>query len=63
MRVAKLKELEEMAAKLLDTARKLPPGQDRHSAFQEIGRFRARITDLERPDLRSAHRGLKAKGK
>jgi hypothetical protein len=66
MRVAKLKELAEMAemaAKLLETARKLPPGQDRHNALQEIGRFRARITDLERPDLRSAHRGLRAKPK
>ncbi len=61
MRVAKLKELAEMAAKLLETARRLP--QDRHNALQEIGRFRARITDLERPDLRSEHRGLKAKGK
>jgi hypothetical protein len=63
MRVAKLKELAELAAKLLETARKLPPGQARHNALQEIGRFRARITDLERVDLRSAHRGLKAKGK
>jgi hypothetical protein len=32
-----------MAAKLLATARKLSPGQDRHSALQEVGRFRARI--------------------
>jgi hypothetical protein len=66
MRVAKLKELAElaeMAAKLLETARKLPPGQDRHNALQEIGRLRARIAGLERTDLQSAHRGLKAKGK
>ena len=48
---------------LLATARKLPPGQDRHNAFQEIARFRARITGLQRFDLRSAHRGPKAKGK
>ena len=48
---------------LLATARKLPPGQDRHNAFQEIARFRARITGLQRLDLRSAHRGPKAKGK
>jgi hypothetical protein len=60
-RVAKLKELAEMAAKLLETARKLPPGQDRHNALQEVGRLRVRITGLERPDLRSAHRGLRAK--
>jgi hypothetical protein len=63
MRVAKLKELAEMAAKPLEAARKLPPGQDRHNALQEIGRLRARIAGLEPTDLRSAHRGLKAKGK
>jgi hypothetical protein len=57
MRAARLKELEEMAAKLLETARKLPSGQARHNALQEIERFRARITALQRLDLRSAHRG------
>jgi DNA-directed RNA polymerase alpha subunit len=61
LRVAKLEELAEMAAKLLETARKLPPGQDRHNALQEVGRLRVRITGLERPDLRSAHRGLTVK--
>src|SRR5258708_7060647 len=50
-RLKELKELEELAAKLLETARKLPSGQDRHNALQEIGRFRARITVLQRPDL------------
>src|SRR6267142_2207136 len=29
------------------TARKLPSGQDRHNALQEIERFRARITALQ----------------
>jgi len=48
MRAAKLQELEEMAAELWATARKLPSGQDRHNALQEIGRFRARITALQR---------------
>src|SRR6267378_7166199 len=47
MRAARLKELEEMAAKLLETARKLPSGQDRHNVLQEIERFRARITALQ----------------
>jgi hypothetical protein len=42
-----------MAAKLLETACKLPSGQDRHNALQEIERFRARITALERVDLQS----------
>jgi hypothetical protein len=63
MTAARLKELAEMAVKLLETARKLPPGQDRHTALHEIGRFRARIIGLEGRDLRSEHRGLKAKGK
>jgi hypothetical protein len=48
MRAARLKELEEMAAKLLETARMLPSGQDRHNALREIERFRARITALQR---------------
>jgi hypothetical protein len=48
MRAARLKELEEMAAKLFETARKLPSEQDRHNALQEIERFRARITALQR---------------
>jgi len=54
MRAARLKELEEMLAKLLETARKLPSGQDHHNALHEIERFRARITALQRLDLRSA---------
>jgi hypothetical protein len=57
--MARLKELEEMAAKLLATVRKLPPGPERHGLLKEIGRFRARITGLQGADLR----GLKAKGK
>ena len=39
--LTKAQDLEEIAAKLLETARKLPPGQDRHNALQEVGRFRA----------------------
>src|SRR5258708_39876649 len=54
MRAARLKDLEEMVAKLLETARKLPSGQDQHNALQEIARFRARITALQRLDLRAA---------
>jgi hypothetical protein len=42
-----IQDLEAMAAKLLETARKLPAGQDRHNALQEIERFRARITALQ----------------
>ena len=53
MRAARLKELEELAATLLETARKLPSGQDHHNALQEIGRFRAQIIALQRLDLLS----------
>jgi hypothetical protein len=63
MTAERLNELKEMAAKLLETARELPPGQDRDNALQEIARFRARIIGLQRQDLRSAQRKLKAKGK
>ncbi len=61
MRAARLKELEEMTAELLATARKLPSGQDRHNALQEIASFRVRIIGLQRQDLRSAQRKLRAK--
>ena len=44
MSTARLQQLEEMAANLQATVRKLPPGQDRHNALREIGRFRVRIT-------------------
>jgi hypothetical protein len=46
-RLKELKELKELAAKLLETARELPSGQDRDNALQDIERFRARITDLQ----------------
>jgi hypothetical protein len=50
MRAARLKELEEMeemAAELLATARKLPASQERHEIFQEIRNIRARIDALK----------------
>jgi hypothetical protein len=47
MRAARLQELEEMAAELLATARKLPPSQERHEIFQEIGKIRAQIDALK----------------
>ena len=49
--LTEIQDLEAMAAKLLETARKLPSGQDRHNALQEIERFRVRITALQRLDL------------
>ena len=36
-----------MAAKLLETARKLPPGLVRHDVLKEIGKFRVRIAALK----------------
>jgi hypothetical protein len=61
MRETKLQELEQMAEKLLATARELPSGQDRHNALREIGRFRVRIAALKFTD-RPARLGLKASG-
>jgi hypothetical protein len=48
MREARLQELDEMAAKLIATARELPPGQDHHNALREIRRFLLRIAALKR---------------
>jgi hypothetical protein len=38
-----MRDLEEMAGKLLESARKLPPGPERHEFLRELGLFRARI--------------------
>ena len=46
MMVNELVDLEEMALKLQDKARRLPPGPDRHALLQEIGRFRVQISLL-----------------
>ena len=61
MRATKLQELEEMATKLLATARMLPPGPERHNMLREIGRFRSQIISLQGVGLRPARRGLKVK--
>ena len=63
MTAARMQELEEMATKLLATARALPPGQDHHNALREIARFRVQIATLQGADLPPAQRGLKVKGK
>jgi hypothetical protein len=45
--VTEMQDLETMAAKLLEIARNLPPGSERHSILKEIGKFRVRITALK----------------
>ena len=42
-----IQELEEMVAKLLETARKLPAGPVRNDILKEIGKFTARIAALK----------------
>jgi hypothetical protein len=45
MSAEKLREFEDMAAKLLATARKLPPG--RQNALELIGKYRLQISTLQ----------------
>ena len=44
MKIESLQELVEMAAKLEDTARKLPPGLQHDELLQDIESFRAQLT-------------------
>jgi hypothetical protein len=45
--LTEMQDLDTMAAKLLETARKQPPGPVRHDVLKEIGKFRVRITALK----------------
>jgi hypothetical protein len=45
--LTEMQDRDTMAAKLLETARKLPPGPVRHDVLKEIGKFRVRITALK----------------
>ena len=55
-------ELEEMTARLLAIARKLPPGQHRYNVVQHIRRFRKRIASVKGRDLGPrANLGMKTK--
>jgi hypothetical protein len=63
MRASRLQELQEMAAQLFATARKLPPGPDRRNILQEIGGFRVQIAALQGADLRPAQLGAEGEGK
>jgi hypothetical protein len=45
--LTEMHDLDTMAEKLLEAARKLPPGPVRHDVLKEIGKFRVRITALK----------------
>jgi hypothetical protein len=51
-----MQDLEDMVAKLLESARKLPPGPERHALLKQIGVFRARLDAVaaKREQLQSA---------
>jgi hypothetical protein len=62
MSAARLQELEEMAAKLLATAREIRPGQERHDILEQIGKIRLQIAALQPLDSPPpVCRGSKAK--
>jgi hypothetical protein len=39
-----MQDLEKMAAKLWETARKLPPGTEQHALLEQIGTFRTKLS-------------------
>ena len=48
MTTQKLQDLEQLAAELLDTARKLPQGPDRQDALKKVGSFITKIASIQR---------------
>src|ERR1700756_5862530 len=52
----KMQDLEKMAAKLLETARKLPPGAEQHALLEQIRAFRIKLSAVaaKREELQSA---------
>jgi hypothetical protein len=52
----KMQDLEKMAAKLLETARKLPPGDEQHALLEQIRTFRIKLSAVaaKRKELQSA---------
>jgi hypothetical protein len=60
-RLQELEELREIAAKLLATAGKLPPGPERENVLLKIGAFIAQISVLKNVhDLRPLRSELKS---
>jgi hypothetical protein len=52
----KMQDLEKMAAKLLETARKLPPGAEQHALLEQITTFRIKLSAIaaKRKELQSS---------
>jgi hypothetical protein len=50
---AEMQDLEELGAKLLEAARKLPRGPARHDALKEIGRLRAQLSSVKDSRIRT----------
>jgi hypothetical protein len=48
MTTKQLQDLEQLAAELLETALKLPPGSDRQDALKTIGSFVTQIASMQR---------------
>jgi len=50
-----MQDLEKMAAKLLETARKLPPGAEQHALLEQIRTFRIKLSAVaaKREELQS----------
>ena len=50
-----MQDLEKMAAKLLETARKLPPGAEQHALLEQIRTFRIKLSAVaaKRKELQS----------
>ncbi|MGB6394892.1 MAG: hypothetical protein WBF73_04330 [Bradyrhizobium sp.] len=51
-----MQDLEKMAAKLWETARKLPPGVEQHALLEQIWTFRTKLSAVaaKRKQLQSA---------
>jgi hypothetical protein len=48
MTTKQLQDLEQLAAELLEAARKLPPGPDRQDALKRVGSFVIQIASMQR---------------
>jgi hypothetical protein len=49
-----IRDLEQMLARLLEAARKLPAGENRCSTLKEIGRFRVRLDSISAQQSQTA---------